>query len=48
MLSDTGYILRAGDDTRVTLGAFLEILLMIGPLIFLVKGFRPSPVLAGA
>ena len=30
VLSDTGYILGAGDDTRVTLGAFLEILLMIG------------------
>jgi hypothetical protein len=30
VLNDTGYILCAGDDTRVTLGALLEILLMIG------------------
>ncbi len=30
VLSDTGYILGAGDDGRVTLGALLEILLMIG------------------
>jgi hypothetical protein len=27
VLSDTGYILGAGDDTRVTLGALLEIFL---------------------
>ena len=30
VLSDTDYILGAGDDTRVTLGALLEIFLMIG------------------
>ena len=30
VLNDTGYILGAGDDTRVTLGALLEIFLMIG------------------
>ena len=30
VLSDTGYILGPGDDARVTLGALLEILLMIG------------------
>ena len=30
VLGDTGYILGAGDDTRVTLGALLEIFLMIG------------------
>src|SRR3954467_1832607 len=30
VLNDTHYILGAGDDTRVTLGALLEILLMIG------------------
>ena len=30
MLNDTDYILGAGDDTRVTLGALLEIFLMIG------------------
>jgi hypothetical protein len=30
VLDDTDYILGGGDDTRVTLGALLEILLMIG------------------
>ena len=30
VLNDTNYILGAGDDTRVTLGALLEIFLMIG------------------
>jgi hypothetical protein len=30
VLNDTGYILGSGDDTRVTLGALLEIFLMIG------------------
>ena len=30
VLNDTGYILGAGDDSRVTLGALLEIFLMIG------------------
>src|SRR4051812_17938413 len=30
VLSGTDYILGAGDDTRVTLGALLEIFLMIG------------------
>ena len=30
VLNDTGYILGPGDDTRITLGAFLEFLLMIG------------------
>jgi hypothetical protein len=30
VLNDTDYILGAGDDTRVTLGALLEIFLMIG------------------
>lgn len=30
VLSHTNYILGAGADTRITLGAFLEILLMIG------------------
>jgi hypothetical protein len=30
VLNDTHYILGAGDDTRVTLGALLEIFLMIG------------------
>ena len=30
VLNDTGYILGGGDDTRVTLGALLEIFLMIG------------------
>ena len=30
VLNDTGYILGGGHDTRVTLGALLEILLMIG------------------
>jgi hypothetical protein len=30
VLNDADYILGAGDDGRVTLGAFLEILLMIG------------------
>ena len=30
ILNDTGYILGGGDDTRVTLGALLEIFLMIG------------------
>src|SRR4051812_29479597 len=30
VLNDTHYIVGAGDDTRVTLGALLEILLMIG------------------
>ena len=30
VLNDADYILGAGDDTRITLGAFLEILLMIG------------------
>jgi hypothetical protein len=30
LLGETGYILGAGDDTRITLGAFLEFLLMIG------------------
>ena len=30
VLNDTAYILGAGADTRVTLGALLEILLMIG------------------
>jgi Domain of unknown function (DUF4386) len=30
VLNDTGYILGAGDDTRITLGALLEFFLMIG------------------
>ena len=30
VLNDTDYILGAGDDTRVTLGALLEFFLMIG------------------
>ncbi len=30
ILNDTGYIFAPGDDARVTLGALLEILLMIG------------------
>jgi hypothetical protein len=30
VLNDTNYILGGGDDTRVTLGALLEIFLMIG------------------
>ena len=30
VLNDANYILGAGDDTRITLGAFLEFLLMIG------------------
>ena len=30
VLNDTDYILGAGDDTRVTLGALLEVFLMIG------------------
>ena len=30
VLNDTNYIVGAGDDTRVTLGALLEIFLMIG------------------
>jgi hypothetical protein len=30
VLNDTGYILGSGEDTRVTLGALLEIFLMIG------------------
>lgn len=30
VLNDTGYILGSGDDARITLGALLEILLMIG------------------
>lgn len=30
VLNDAGYILGAGDDTRVTLGALCEVLLMIG------------------
>ena len=30
VLDETNYILGAGDDTRVTLGALLEVLLMIG------------------
>ena len=30
VLNDADYILGAGDDTRITLGAFLEFLLMIG------------------
>jgi hypothetical protein len=30
VLDETDYILGAGDDTRVTLGALLEIFLMIG------------------
>jgi Domain of unknown function (DUF4386) len=30
ILNETDYILGSGDDTRITLGAFLEILLMIG------------------
>jgi hypothetical protein len=30
VLNDTGYSLGSGEDTRITLGAFLEFLLMIG------------------
>jgi hypothetical protein len=30
ILNDAGYILGSGEDTRITAGAFLEILLMIG------------------
>jgi hypothetical protein len=30
VLNNSDYILGAGDDTRITLGAFLEILLMLG------------------
>jgi hypothetical protein len=30
VLDDTGYILGSGEDTRITMGAFMEFLLMIG------------------
>jgi hypothetical protein len=30
ILNETDYILGSGDDTRITLGALLEIFLMIG------------------
>jgi hypothetical protein len=30
VLNDTGYVLGSGEDSRIALGAFLEVLLMIG------------------
>jgi hypothetical protein len=59
VLNDTRYILGGGDDTRVTLGALLEIFLMIGNVGTAVvmfpilrrpdrQGFRPSSILDDA
>jgi hypothetical protein len=43
VLNDSGYILGSGEDTRITLGALLEFLLMIGNV-----GTAVAPMAAGS